>query len=215
MREYVIYRHVSPDGKSYIGMTSRKPYTRRWRGGSSYKAQTKFYNAIQEFGWENFEHEILVSGLTESEAKQKEREMIAKYDSVMNGYNISTGGGGTYGIPCSSGKKAKIGRSNTGKPKSELSKNNLARWIKKNGAWNKGGHLTPEQYRKISEERKRRCNRAITAYNPGTMEPAFHFDSIADASRHFGVAASSISKSAHSDHGKSAGYIWRLDNENI
>ena len=67
------------------------------------------HNAIQKYGWENVHHEILAVGLSLKEANQVEQEMVVKFDSVNNGYNISSGGGGTYGIPCSEETKAKIG----------------------------------------------------------------------------------------------------------
>ena len=104
-KKYVVYRHIFPNGKSYIGITCAKPYHRRWRAGSSYYKQPKVYNAIQKYGWDNIQHEILYSNLSQADANSIEQEMIAKYNSVENGYNVSIGGGGTYGIPCSEEKK--------------------------------------------------------------------------------------------------------------
>lgn len=100
-RRYVVYRHIFTNGKSYIGITCVKPYYYRWRAGSSYKSQPKMYNAISKYGWDNIQHEILFDDLSQEEANLKEQEMIEKYNSIDNGYNVSIGGGGTYGIPCS------------------------------------------------------------------------------------------------------------------
>ena len=90
---YYVYKHTSPSGKVYIGIT-RQRATKRWQAGGGYSYNTHFINAIKKYGWENFAHEIIFSGLTEREAKEKEIELIAQYDSTNRdkGYNISPGG---------------------------------------------------------------------------------------------------------------------------
>lgn len=89
---YCVYKHTSPSNKVYIGITSMNP-KRRWANGSGYKTQM-FYRAIQKYGWDNFEHNILFEGLTKSEAEQKEIELIAYYQSNQKdyGYNVDNGG---------------------------------------------------------------------------------------------------------------------------
>lgn len=134
-RRYVVYRHIFPNGKSYIGITCVKPYYYRWRAGSSYKSQPKMYNAISKYGWDNIQHEILFDDLS--------------------------------------------------------------------------------QYEKISRERKERCSKAITAYNPITNEAVLHFDSCTEASKHLGVSKSCIARCAKGGRKTSAGYVWRYDNDNI
>lgn len=50
--------------------------------------------AIEKYGWDNIDHEIIESELTKEEAEAKERELIAKYKSNVpeHGYNITSGG---------------------------------------------------------------------------------------------------------------------------
>ncbi len=212
-KTYVVYRHIFPNGKSYIGITCVKPYYYRWRAGSSYNKQPKICNAIRKYGWGSINHELLFENLTQAEANRIEQEMIAKYDSIANGYNVSTGGGGTYGVPCSEEKKLKIGKANRGKPGG--SGKYLREYIRKHGAWNKGGHLTPEQYCKIVAERRTRCNKPISAYDPITLKLVLHFDSCVNAANAVGVSSSTIARCAKGGRKTSAGYIWRYDNESI
>lgn len=83
------------NNKKYIGITCRKKPEWRWgKHGQKYNDTQYFWNAIQKYGWENFEHEILLTKLTEEEAKQKEKELIKKYKTTNRklGYNISAGG---------------------------------------------------------------------------------------------------------------------------
>lgn len=90
---YYVYRHISPSGKSYIGITKQNP-ERRFQNGAGYKTQKVFYRAIEKYGWDSFEHEIVESGLTEKEAYEKEAYYIDEvYKSYApNGYNIREGG---------------------------------------------------------------------------------------------------------------------------
>lgn len=90
---YTVYKHTTPCGKVYIGITKQNP-VKRWLNGKGYQKQEYFYNAILKYGWDNIKHEILFSGLTRSAAEQKEKELICQYDSTnrLKGYNVSTGG---------------------------------------------------------------------------------------------------------------------------
>lgn len=93
MNKYIVYKHTSPKGKIYIGITSQDP-EKRWLNGKGYKRNSIFYNAIEKYGWENIKHEILFENLTKEEAEQKEIELISKYKSNERnfGYNIDNGG---------------------------------------------------------------------------------------------------------------------------
>ena len=92
MKSYIVYEHISPSGKRYIGITSSNP-NRRWgANGQGYSKQSKFFNAILKYGWDNFQHNILYSNLTANEASQKEQELIKYYNTIENGYNCESGG---------------------------------------------------------------------------------------------------------------------------
>ena len=94
MNNYTVYIHTNNEnGLKYVGITSRQPEA-RWRGGHGYRKQSVFWNAIVKYGWDNFTHEIVATGLTEEEAWQLEKALILKYDTTnrYKGYNRSTGG---------------------------------------------------------------------------------------------------------------------------
>lgn len=58
MKRWILYRHTSPSGKVYIGITS-KSVNKRWNGGRGYKTCIYFYNAILKYGWDNIKHELM------------------------------------------------------------------------------------------------------------------------------------------------------------
>ena len=89
-----VYIHTSPDNKRYIGITSNPLHVRWGRGGCCYKDNAHFWNAIQKYGWDNFKHEVVASGLSLQEACDTEVSLIAQYDTMNSehGYNHTTGG---------------------------------------------------------------------------------------------------------------------------
>lgn len=93
MKTYCIYKHTLPNQKVYIGKTC--DVKRRWRA-CNYVGNWFFYNAIQEYGWENITHEILEDNLTLEEANEKEKYYVALYQSTNSqyGYNLRAGGAG-------------------------------------------------------------------------------------------------------------------------
>ena len=89
---YSVYIHVFPDGKKYVGLTRRKPEY-RWRNGKGYK-QERLSSAINEVGWENISHNIVLKTTSAEEAKEMERHLIAEYrtQDPDHGYNTKNGG---------------------------------------------------------------------------------------------------------------------------
>lgn len=109
---WTVYKHTNKiNGKSYIGITSRKPEQRWGKNGINYGSANKthgcFYDAILKYGWDNFTHDILVEGLSYDEACSAERDYIKMYNAkVPDGYNLTDGGEGTTGyIPSKEWRK--------------------------------------------------------------------------------------------------------------
>lgn len=96
---YKVYKHTFPNNKIYIGITSKENLKERWRNGHGYSNNNLMNKAIKKYGWENVKHEILYENLTVSEAKNKEIELIKKYNSnnAKYGYNLSNGGESSSG----------------------------------------------------------------------------------------------------------------------
>ena len=91
---WCVYKHTSPSGGVYIGIT-HQPVLDRWQNGKGYKRHPHFYAAILKYGWDNFKHEILYTNLTKAEAATKEIELI-KVFREFNCYNIGPGGEYVY-----------------------------------------------------------------------------------------------------------------------
>ena len=93
-KTFCIYIHINKkNGKVYIGQTCQVPEY-RWNHGNGYKQNSHFYSAIEKYGWDNFEHKILYTGLSLEEANYLEKVMIQRYHSnnPLYGYNSECGG---------------------------------------------------------------------------------------------------------------------------
>lgn len=103
-RKWSVYVHIVPKAlsgydydKYYVGVTCQKPET-RWGHGNNYLKQPAFGSAIKKYGWDNIEHHIITSGLTENEAKDFEINLIEQLNSMSKyGYNMTKGGDGMLG----------------------------------------------------------------------------------------------------------------------
>lgn len=122
MSKYTVYKHTCPNSKVYIGITQQVA-EKRWLNGNGYKKQI-FYRAIKKYGWDNIKHEILYSNISEKEAKEKEIELISKYNSTnpKYGYNLVKGGQGTIGYHHTKISKMKMRNLKLGK---KLSKGHI------------------------------------------------------------------------------------------
>ena len=85
---YTVYKLTDPAGLVYIGYCIGSP-EHRWSSGKGYKNNRRFAAAIRKCGWRNIAREIVAEGLSLSEAKQLERDLILQYDSINSekGYN--------------------------------------------------------------------------------------------------------------------------------
>lgn len=154
---YCVYIHTNKiNGKKYIGQTSQNP-TKRWDCGRGYLTSPRFYNAIQKYGWENFEHEIIATNLTLEEANSLEDKLINEYKTQDDQYGYNIKGGGSHGAQ-SEETKRKIGEANhislKGKPHSKEWSEKMSEMFTGEGNPFYGHHHTEETKRKISESRK-------------------------------------------------------------
>lgn len=223
---YYVYRHVSPSGKSYIGITCQKP-ERRWREGGGYKECTAFYNAIKKYGWENIKHEILEENLSFEKACEMEIHYIDKFDSLVgkNGYNLESGG--RVNCRANAETRAKIAAAMLGRKRKPLT----AEQRKKISDSNKGKKMPPkslETRRKLSEahrgkvfseEHKQHIRESkIGVYvgknNPRArkvlcVETGVVFDTIKDAGVFTGGSPKNITTCCRGRLNTSGGYHWK------
>lgn len=81
----------------YIGL-ALEPHKKRWAKGKGYKNNPEFWKCINEVGWDNITHEIMVSGIeSRNEAQRIEAKLIKEYDCMEpKGFNRRNDDGRSY-----------------------------------------------------------------------------------------------------------------------
>lgn len=206
----ILYRHISPSGKVYIGIT--KNVNIRW-SNSGYRYLTYnsiFGKAILKYGWDNIKHEVLFTKLSKDRACKLEIELIRHYKNLGISYNITDGGEGTTGRKVSNITKDKMSKSAHGWSKKAIqasinSPNRKSREniIKARDAW-KGNHHSDitkkvlsikakgRDMTKVINEAIKKNSKAVTAILlDGSI---LTFNSVTEASKLLKVNRSNISR---------------------
>ena len=210
---YTVYKHTTPSGKIYIGITKQK-VSYRWNHGNGYKGNKYFYRAIEKYGWDNIKHEILFTKLTKQEAEQIEINLIAQYKSNNRnyGYNSASGGNVNVGFHLSEEAREKIRTSKLADRNPMYGKS----------SWNKGKHLSEETKQKISgaektmsEEAKRRISESLKGEKSPLRKPVVNVDTgeifpaISVASEKTNIPRMCICNACKGVQKTAGGFHWR------
>ena len=197
---YTVYKHISPSGKVYIGITKRKPEY-RWNKGKGYREdQLLFYRAIKKYGWDNFTHEILYTGLSEKDAKNIEISLIRQYKSLGMSYNITHGGDGGRGLH------------NKRKKMSDETKLKMSKSRKGLLAGNKnpmyGRHETAPAYGRFGKEHP--ASKKVYQYDLlGNFIK--EWDCLSEVQRHLNILVTHITACCNGRQKTAGGYIWKRE----
>ena len=75
------------NGHKYLDKNKKGQYVHRY-----------FAHALLKYGWENFEHKVILEGISKSEADYAEKYLIRWYKIHGLSYNITDGGEGSLGL---------------------------------------------------------------------------------------------------------------------
>ena len=224
----IIYKWTSPNGKCYIGkdgtgkrktkfLNPNIPYT-------SVNWSSKIDRARKKYGVDNFQYKVLQ--VIRAETKEKlnfklsvfERMWIKYYNSVKQGYNITSGGEGVLGLKHSEESKNKMRKAHLGlectqehrdkisnalksfykqNPHHFLGVKQSEELIKKRIEGRKGYRHSKETIQKISDSLKGKPRE----YNIGGKSVIYYdkygniigcYLSIAEASRRTGISSKNI-----------------------
>lgn len=195
--EYCVYQHITPCGKSYVGVTRQEP-KQRFQNGNGYRHNDYFYKAILKYGWDNIEHKIIARGLTKEEAEHAEIALISKIHSnnKLCGYNITSGG------EC-------IGKH------SEESKQKMRERLTGRKSSRAGVVVTDETRRRMSESAKIRSSRGkcyMAEANKRKVvcqETGVVFNSITEAAKSVSVSFAAVSNVCRGLRPTAGGYRWK------
>jgi group I intron endonuclease len=219
-RNYIVYEHISPSGKVYVGQTYNLKI--RWQAnGRMYLNKTKkgkyaqpyFAHALLKYGWDAFEHRIILEGVSKNEANYAEKYLIKWYKLHKMSYNMTDGGEGTCGIKRTMSPEMReymskymransvlIGTHRTEKQKQAVREKMLGRKMSAEArAKMSKSHTGEKQYWK---------NKKIYAFDKTTKEFVKSYDSISEAAGELGLFVSAITSSAKGRCPSAGPYIW-------
>lgn len=204
---YCVYVHTNKiNGKMYVGQTCQKP-NERWKNGNGYIGCTAFNRAIKKYSWDNFDHEIVASGLTLDEANHFEELLIEKLDTMNpdNGYNLKSGGENNR---CSEETKKKMSEAQKDRKISDEAKRKMseAKKGKKRKPYTKEtrqklseankGRVSPNKGKHYSDELKKKISESNKGKHPLKpvlcIETGIIYESTKEASIQTGINYSSI-----------------------
>lgn len=233
-KEWSVYIHTNKiNHRAYIGVAVNNPQNRWGKDGSGYLkkengkyTQPAIANAIEAYGWDNFDHNIFMDGLTQKEAHHIEKLLISmfytncmKYYDPPFGYNLTDGGDTP---PCKQ----------TGVYQYDLSGNYIQRWnsiidvvntlgirsctivlccqgLKKSA----GGFMwSYYKFDKISSYKNKREKIVVLQYDKfGNF--INKFGSLSEASKATNISVSSICNCCKHNIKSAGGYIWRVEGD--
>lgn len=220
-KEWIVYVHTNRiNNKKYVGQTSRSLEDRSGNNGVGYKKNPRFWRAIQKYGWDNFNHEIIASELEKVEADKLEKKLIKKLKTQdkQYGYNITDGGDGVVGWEPSNEWRKKNSERNKGEnnpmygkrhAEETRQKQSFAKQGKYDGSKNpmygihRYGKNSPNYGRSMSDEQKEKIRQTrmgkYSGINSSNCKPIFCIElnrifwSTKQACDEFGFFASGIS----------------------
>lgn len=222
MEQYCVYMHVNKtNNKKYIGITKQDKPEHRWgTNGINYHESPHFFSAIQKYGWDNFEHIVVATGLSQEEACKMEIELIAEHKTQNKefGYNVLAGGTAPIipqetrdkiakglignkngaGKPCSEEKKRKISESQRGRKFSEERKQTLRK--PKSVTY----PCSPEKRQHIIDAKKDK--KPVLCIETGIV-----YESIHECARQMNLCATTICAVVRGRHKSTGGYHFKYN----
>lgn len=203
---------------------------KRWESGSRYKSNERFYSAIKKYGWDNIEHEIVVTGLNKWQACKVEQSLIKYFDSTNpdRGYNHGIGGEcGSLGVHPSDETRKKLSKAHKGKrPSDECIRKSIEAHKGKHVDMGmrmkisrklKGKPLSIETRRKMSEAHKGKrisehmilAMAEVTSKKVLCVETGEVYKSLSEADRQLGISFKNISNVLRGKSKTAGGYHWK------
>lgn len=188
-KKFCVYIHENKaNGKIYVGITSQKPENRFREGEKGYFVgythKTAFQYAIEKYGWDGFNHIVIVRDITEERAKFIERGVIALFSSNdrVHGYNLTEGGDGVTGIKYTDEQRKAISERRKGIQFSEETRRKMSEAKQDYTPWNKDKHVgfTDKQL----QARRDRARKVKTVDGV--------FDTVTDCANYYGIGRKTL-----------------------
>lgn len=203
MNGYTVYKHTSPSGKVYIGITRQDPWT-RWSSGTGYKHSPHFQAAIHKYGWDNIQHEIIAEGLTKEAAERMEIELIKQHRATDRDYGYNADNGGNSPGSKSEETRRKISAAVSGAKHPLYGVKQSPEWVAKRMAKVKGHRVKPEHIEKLV---------ALRSVPVRCIDTGKQYKSATEAGRLLSISNSKITAVCRGNRKTAGGLRWQYVKE--
>ena len=231
---YYVYKIINlVNNKPYIGKTT-KTIEKRWsehayeasrwqkcfESGTAFGYSSRLYPAMNKYGYENFNIQLIEELFSLEEMNQREKYWISFYDARHNGYNISAGGDGGFFAGCKHSPEAiekirmtSLNRRHSLESRIKISKSKIGHFtsketrekIRKAKIGSKVGPHSLEWNKNISEGHRNE----IICVNTGEV-----YNNIKAAASKTGISRSAISNCVGGFTKTAGGFSWQYLNKN-
>lgn len=218
---YKVYVHINKiNGKLYIGQTSEDNPENRYKNGKNYMRCPYFHNAILKYGWDNFEHIILVDDVTKEQADIIEKELIKKYKTTNPrfGYNLMDGG--------SNGKhnkksieKMKLNHADVSGKNNPMSNKHHSEKSKQKMSEHRPSYVGEnnpnygKECSKLAKEKSSEINSKPVLQMDDNKNVIKRWNSASEAGRELKISICDISRVCVNLRGTAGGFRWKFENE--
>jgi group I intron endonuclease len=197
-----IYYIRNPKGKLYIGSTNNFEVRKRQYASGNCKNQTKIYNSIIKYGWDNHQfYEFIYC--EEEQLLEKEQMMLDFYKPELNICKIAAKPPSWLGKKHTEETKTKMSEAKKGEKHPMYGKTFSEEYKKKLSESHKGKTHTEETKTKISETKKI----SVLQYSK-SGEFIKQWPSATDAGKYLGIQSSHITACCKSRRKSTGGFCW-------
>jgi group I intron endonuclease len=164
-----IYKITSPSGKVYIGSSKNIERRIKYYSSISCIGQTKLYNSIKKYGWNNHILEI-IKECSFDELYSQERYYGEMYDVLgINGLNLILPKAGENKIGVSNETRLKMSLSKSGDKNTFFGKKHSNNAKEKIRLFQTGRTHTTEHRKKVSDNNAKNLSKIVLDLNTGVF----------------------------------------------
>ena len=155
----IVYIRVFPNGKVYIGQTTRG-VKKRWKeqnraARNNKNGSPKLFNALRKYNYKTKDY-IIAYAINQEQLDMTEKFYIQWYDSIENGYNI------LLDNSLSGNKAPMFGKKHSQETKKRISQKNSGI---NNGMYGVKGELHPNYGRKVNVNVRKKISKKLLKLN--------------------------------------------------
>lgn len=179
-----------------VKYTQDRPARSQSIDGRGYKTSPFIFNAINKYGWDSIQHEVLFTGLDQLNADIIEEDLIYYYRQIGKSYNLANGGSVNRGWKMSE-EACEFYNGNPGLISDAIRRNSLT----------KGYYWKFEDDNTPLIKKKNPFSKEVEQIDKNTLEVIKVWDSLSEVERQLNIPTGNISSVCKGKRKTAGGFI--------